>query len=143
MYMYLLDTDHITILQSESRPAIDRLQQRMRQYPAEHFAASVVSVHEQSLGAHEQVKRARNLKQLAFGYWRFSQLVNTYKKIEVLPFNLEAAIICDGFPAACKRVATMDRRIAATALAHGCTLLTRNVRDFQAFPDLRVEDWTR
>ncbi len=37
----------------------------------------------------------------------------------------------------------MDLRIASIALSHDMTVLTRNVRDFEQVPDLRIEDWTR
>jgi predicted nucleic acid-binding protein len=40
------------------------------------------------------------------------------------------------------RIGTMDRRIAAIALATNSTLLTRNLRDFRGVPGLVVEDWT-
>ena len=37
----------------------------------------------------------------------------------------------------------MDLRIASIALAGDCTVLTRNLVDFQKVPQLRIEDWTR
>lgn len=34
-----------------------------------------------------------------------------------------------------------DLMIAATALAHGAVLITRNVREFERVPNLRYENW--
>lgn len=35
-----------------------------------------------------------------------------------------------------------DLLIASTALSHGTTLVTHNVREFQRVPGLTLEDWT-
>ena len=39
------------------------------------------------------------------------------------------------------RARILDRLIAATALANGLALATRNPRDFEDIPDLVIEDW--
>ncbi len=38
-------------------------------------------------------------------------------------------------------IASMDLHIAATALVHGLTLVTHNVRHFAPVPNLLIEDW--
>jgi tRNA(fMet)-specific endonuclease VapC len=37
----------------------------------------------------------------------------------------------------------MDLKIAAIALAHTATLVTRNTRDFEKIAGLKIEDWTK
>lgn len=38
-------------------------------------------------------------------------------------------------------IGSLDLLIGATALAHGCVLVTSNVREFDRIPSLIVEDW--
>jgi tRNA(fMet)-specific endonuclease VapC len=40
-----------------------------------------------------------------------------------------------------KTVSPFDLLIAATALTHDFTLVTHNVKHFEAIPGLRIEDW--
>ena len=35
----------------------------------------------------------------------------------------------------------MDLKIASIAVSQQCPLLTANTRDFEAIPNLRIEDW--
>ncbi len=64
---------------------------------------------------------------------------------EVLPFDSAAARIYGTVRAELERKGSViggnDLLIAATALAHGATLVTHNVREFKRVPDLALEDW--
>ncbi len=50
--------------------------------------------------------------------------------------ELRATLLDRGQP-----IASMDLHIAATALVHGLTLVTHNVRHFAPVPNLLIEDW--
>jgi predicted nucleic acid-binding protein len=64
-------------------------------------------------------------------------------KLEVLPFDdpelaaYRAILEAVGF----NRTKVLDRLIAATAIAHGRALATRNAKDFADIPGLAVEAW--
>lgn len=70
------------------------------------------------------------------------ELLDRYLKITVLEFDNAAAAEFERLQRLRLRVGTMDLKIAAIALAHQATVLTRNRKDFDQMPNLRVEDWT-
>ena len=57
--LFLLVTDHITILQRASGTDFQTLAGKIAQHPPDDFAVSVVSFHEQVLGCHTYIIRAR------------------------------------------------------------------------------------
>ncbi len=61
----------------------------------------------------------------------------------VLDFNASAAEWYGLLRARFKAQPAPDRdlMIAATCLAHGCALVTRNTRDFERIEELRLLDW--
>jgi tRNA(fMet)-specific endonuclease VapC len=139
---YLLDTDHISFLQRRSGPEYAALSARMGQHPLTDFAASVVSFHEQVLGAHTYLGRARSTNDVVRGYTLMLEILQGFLPVPVLPFDSPAAAMFDGLRGQGVRVATMDLRIASIALSRGLILLTRNVVDFVQVPGLHTEDWT-
>jgi tRNA(fMet)-specific endonuclease VapC len=140
--MFLLDTDHISIVQLQTQPEFSRLAQRLAQQPRSVVYWSIVSFHEQTLGAHAYVNRARMAQGVLVGYEMFRRTLTQYAAGQVLPFDAAAAATFDTLKAQRVRIGTMDLRIASIALSRGMTVLTRNVRDFRQAPGLNVEDWT-
>ena len=139
---YLLDTDHISILQLQAGPAFTRLMMRMAPYPRSELAFAIVSLHEQALGCHAYLQRARTTREVVHGYTLLAQVLRTFTVAPVLPFDAPAAAVFAELVAQRVRVRTMDLRIAATALARGLVVLTRNASDFGQVPGLQIEDWT-
>lgn len=106
------------------------------------MAFSIISFHEQALGAHTFVSRARNSADLVLGYERLGQILHVFWTAPVLPFDPAAAAVFDALRAQRVRLATMDLRIASVALSQNLVLLTRNIGDFGKVPGLVTEDWT-
>ena len=65
-----------------------------------------------------------------------------FARSQVVQFDSVVAQQFDQLKKLCPRVASMDLRIAATAIANNLTLLTRNTVDFARVPGLKFEDWT-
>ncbi len=139
---YLLDTDHISFLQRRSGAEFARLTIRMGQYSPADFALSIVSLHEQVLGAHNFINRARTSLDTVRGYALLLEILEGFALAQVLPFDSAAIAIFDKLREQQVRVSTMDLRIAAIAMSRNLVLLTRNVSDFSKVPGLMTEDWT-
>lgn len=67
------------------------------------------------------------------------------QSVAVIDFDLEAADhaarIRIELEALGTPIGSADLIIAATARRHGCTLVTRNTREFGRVPELSIEDW--
>ncbi len=139
---YLLDTDHITLLQRASGDAFVRLQTRLGRLPPTAVAFPIISLHEQVIGCHTYIQQARTPTALVRGYAMLATVQRTFARATVLPFDEAAAAVYATLLAHRVRVRTMDLRLAAIALAQGLIVVTRNTRDFRQVPGLPNEDWT-
>jgi len=139
---YLLDTDHLSILQRQAGQDYINLSTRMAHYPLSDFAISTVTFHEQMLGSHTYINRARNVNDMVKGYEMMTRLVRDFKVLPLVTFDTSAATVLSQLQSQRIQLGKMDARIAAIALSSGLILLTRNHRDFGKVTGLRIEDWT-
>jgi tRNA(fMet)-specific endonuclease VapC len=139
---FLLDTDHISVLQKQSGADFAALIARVAQVPHADLAFCIVSFHEQALGCNSYIAQAKAPGDVVQGYRMFDRVLSAFAAAVVLPFDANAAMVFDGLVAARVRIGTMDLRIASIALSQGLALLTRNARDFAKVPGLVIADWT-
>jgi tRNA(fMet)-specific endonuclease VapC len=141
--LFLLDTDHLSVLQWREQPACDRLLARLAAIPPDDVATSIVSFHEQVQGWQAFIARARKPEQIVRAYLKLEILWRSFLKMNVVSYTEEAQECFASLRPACPRVKTMDLRIASIALRTDSTWLSRNLRDFRQVPGLTVEDWTK
>ena len=139
--MYLLDTDHITLLDRGGEEG-ELLRIRLASIPTEEVVTSVVSYEEQMRGWLAYIAQLRVVDRQVAAYQRLTQMLEFYCATPLLPFDEHAVEQFHRLVMARLRIGTMDLKIAAIALAHNATLLSRNLVDFGKIPALRVEDWT-
>jgi tRNA(fMet)-specific endonuclease VapC len=140
--MFVLDTDHLGILQRQTAPQFGNLMRRISQYPEASFFVTIVSFHEQVLGWNAYLARAKDSSGIVRGYRKLEGILGDFARSQVLSYASAAADVFEELKKQRNRVGTMDLRIAAIALASGMTVLTRNIVDFGRVPNLSVEDWT-
>ena len=66
--MFVLDTDHLGIIQDRAEPEFSNLCGRMRQHQLEDFFVTIVSFQEQVAGWNLYIQRARDVPGLVRGY---------------------------------------------------------------------------
>jgi tRNA(fMet)-specific endonuclease VapC len=139
---YLLDTDHLSILQRQKGQDYNNLSRRITRYPLSDFAVSIVTFQEQMLGCHAYINRSRNTKEIVKGYDMMARLVSDFKVLPFISFDDKAAMIFNNLQVQRIQLAKMDARIASIALSRNLILLTRNHQDFRKVTGLLIEDWT-
>jgi len=140
--MYILDTDHLSLLGRAGSPEAQRLRFRLAGLKPEERVTTIITFEEQMRGWMAYLARARSFAQQVEAYRRLKEFLDRYLQITVLEFDEAAAAQCQRLRKLRLRIGTMDLKIAAIALAHDATLLSRNLSDFSRVPGLKVEDWT-
>ena len=139
--MVILDTDHVSLLEWDNEGSAPLRERLADLHPAE-VVTTIVSYEESMRGWMAYIARARTVSQQVQGYQRLRLHLENYRQIPVLDFDEDSGTQFQRLRRARVRIGTMDLKIAAIALAHDATLLSRNLTDFDKVPGLAVEDWT-
>ncbi len=139
MSLYVLDTDILQLYQDENPKVVSRV----RGIAPKERAISVVTVEEQLSGWYTQLRQAKGPEKLAWAYGRLAATVRFLARVEIFDFDEAAIQRCEQLKKLKLKVRKMDLRIAATVLVRDAILATRNLRDFQQVPGLRIEDWSK
>lgn len=133
---YLLDSD-ILIAMLRDRGDTTGLRSRALQAGLDNCFVSSISMAELYSGAY-RMQSERGLHELEFVKAVFGIIpFGAEGKNDFEIFGQSKAILSkSGTP-----LDDMDLLIGATALAHGLTLVTHNLRHFSRIPKLKVEDW--
>ena len=140
--MVVLDTDHMSLLEWADVRDSTPLRTRLAALPPAEVATTIISYEEQMRGWMAYLARTRSMTHQVEAYRRLRRQLENYCRIPILAFDEQAAVTLQRLRRARIRIGTMDLKIAAIALSHDATLLSRNLADFRQIPDLRVEDWT-
>ena len=139
--MWLLDTDHLSILQRGGSTALP-LQMRLRQVPVEEVGTTIINYEEQMRGWLAEAARANTPARVQDAYALLEEHIANFRDLAVLSFGAEPSKQFERLRQAKIRIGTKDLRIAAICLVNGATLLTRNLRHFEQVPNLNAEDWS-
>ena len=142
MSFWILDTDHLSLLQRGNQPLLDRLSSHKH----DRIAISIVTAEEQLRGRLSTISKASNSGSkisLPLAYENLRLTIKSIQDFEQIDFDFHAELIYHRLREQKIRIGTQDLRIASIVLANQATLLTRNDRDFLQVPNLIVKDWTR
>ena len=132
--MYVLDTNVL----SELRPGKPQASTAVRAWaaglPQSRFYLSAITVWEQELGVLLLERRTPPQGSALRAWWDATCKAFAGR---ILPLDMQAALLCARLHTSDPK-SVRDSIIAATALAHGFAVVTRNVRDFAGIAKLEL-----
>jgi tRNA(fMet)-specific endonuclease VapC len=139
--MYILDTDHLSVIDRGGIKA-QRLLQRLASIDSTQVATSIISYEEQMRGWLSYVAKAQTIEKQVEAYRELKRQLTNYCTIPIIDFDEQAAQEFQRLKKLYPRLGTMDLKIASVVLVNQAVLLTRNSSDFGRIIGLLIEDWT-
>jgi tRNA(fMet)-specific endonuclease VapC len=139
--MYILDTDHLSVIDRGGANA-QRLLQKLTRVDPTQVATSIISYEEQMRGWLSYTAKAQTIEKQVDAYRELKRQLTNYCAIPVIEFDLQAAQEFQRLKKLYTRLGTMDLKIASVVLANRTVLLTRNSSDFERVVGLSIDNWT-
>ena len=136
--MFLLDTDHVS-LDQRGYPLVHA---RVQAAGPSQVVVSVITVEEQMRGWLAAIRAATSAEARIIAYHRLQMAIGYFASFSLLDYTAPVDALVADLRKQSIRIGTQDLRIAALALVHGATLVTRNSVDFRQVPGLTIEDWS-
>ncbi len=140
--MFLLDSDHLGLLQRQRGEAFERLEARIQRVSETELYIPIIAFHERMKGWSAYLAKTSTESEVIFAYGKFREILADFASVQLLDYSVSASAVYQQLIKQRIRVGTMDLRIAAIAIDAGFTLLSCNSVDFERIPGLKVEDWT-
>jgi len=142
MSLYILDTDHISLLLQGNQAVKSKVAQV---YP--NLAIAIITVQEIFNGWVVKINDRAESSNLVNLYTKLWITQEYFKGITILNFDTSAyncyeSLLKENKQLNKKRL-QKDLRIAAIALSRNAVMVTRNQKDFSQVPGLALEDWTQ
>jgi tRNA(fMet)-specific endonuclease VapC len=137
--MYILDTDTLTHLHRGN----EKVKARLESANDYEFAVTIVTKAEILRGRIEFLLKAEDSTALDKAQRLFIESEKLLEQIPVVGFDVESLKKFDEFRQNSKfrKIGRADILIASVCLANRAVLVTRNVKHFNHFPNLKVENW--
>ena len=116
--------------------------QRVNGVKFEEIAITIITAEEQLRGRFNVIRNASSSDKLVLAYANFQANLEFLKTVNLLQFSEAAGNIYTELVKQKIRIGTQDLRIAAITLSVNGILVTRNWKDFEKVPNLRLEDWS-
>jgi tRNA(fMet)-specific endonuclease VapC len=140
--LLILDTDHVSLVLRGHPTVVEHLKQ-VSVKPS----TTIITVQEIFNGWVGELNQPNAKPQMILDHYRHLYLAMALlKRLDILEFDASAFDRYENLltqnPNLRKKRLQKDMRIAAIALSLNATIVTRNRRDFEQVPGLRIEDWT-
>lgn len=138
--MILLDSDMVSLLHRGHPRVLERMNSAD---PFETIGTTVITEAEILRARYEFLLKAKDGEQLLRAQQWLDSSVALLADLRMVPVDAASAARFDELrkQKKLKKIGRADLLIAGIALAHGATLVTRNLRHFRQVPGLKLENW--